>query len=538
MRWLAPAILILALLHFSSASVEWSYSAQSAISGKPIIFSDNVVFSAFDGKVYSFSASSGAISWAYEDERNFAVPAAKVSSDAFAVANNAGRLVFLSSVGKENAFVELGFAPLYLAGDAGAAYLSFKNGVRAYSSSGSSLWNFSLESPAGPVSVQGGKVYFTSGRMLYSLSAKTGAQNWAVPAEDSFQSAAIEKSGSVYFGAVDGRLYSFDASNGRRRWFYQTEGYVQSTPLRLGDSIYFGSNDGSIYSVSDSGKLRFSKKTGEGVWSEPVPYSGGGRQVVVFGSNDGNVYGLDASTGEQVWSFSAGGRVGSIAEKSGSLFFGTSRGRFYSLSPSPICSFHWPKNGDVVGDWPVTVEGTAYADSSVRQVEVRLEGGSWQVAEGKEQWSLDVDFTSQAYGASDVECRVTDSYGNRQDGDYSSIILVKAQNVPLQQMAIISPSEAAQNGTISISAKDSRGEDLKNLDFTIDGAKKTADSPYSFSLGRSGAVPVLIEKHGFEPVSYAIYVAGEGNSLFPVLALAVLAALAFFAYRKFFAKKK
>jgi hypothetical protein len=48
----------------------------------------------------------------------------------------------------------------------------------------------------------------------------------------------------------------------------------------------------------------------------------------------------------------------------------------------------------------------------------------------------------------------------------------------------------------------------------------------------------LIEKHGFEPVSYAIYVAGEGNSLFPVLALAVLAALAFFAYREILREKE
>jgi len=538
MKCAAPAIFLLLILCAAPyASVQWSYSAQGAIMGKPILISDKVIFSTSDGKVYSFLAGRGTISWAYDADSRMSVPAAKVSADTIAVASQGGRLIFLSSAGREGAALNLSAAPLYLAGDSGNAYVSMPNGVRAYSQSGASLWNVSLPGPAGPIGAFGDTVYFTSGRKLYSLAAKNGAQNFAVPAEDSFLSSPLEYEGSLYFGATDGRLYSFDAVSGRQRWYFQTGGWVQSTPLRSGDSIFFGSDDGYFYSITDSGKLRFKYRTGEGVWSEPALYAGKGGQQVSFCSNDGNIYGLDAANGEIVWSFSAGGRLGSAAESGGNLFFGTSNGKFYSLSPSPICSFSWPRNGASVGDWPMDVDGTAYSDSGVQGVEVRLEGGNWQAAGGKEDWRASVDFTGQPFGAYKVECRVTDASGAQQSGDYSSITLVKGQGVPLQKMSVLAPPSAGMNETITVSARDSRGIELTGVSLSVSGQKNTGDSPFSVVLGKGGSVPILIEKPGFEPVSFVIIGTGGDNPLLPILALAVIAVAAFFAYRKFIAKK-
>ncbi len=539
MKCAAPAIFLLLILCAAPyASVQWSYSAQGAIIGKPILISDKVIFSTYDGKVYSFSAASGSISWVYDADTRMAVPAAMASPGAIAVASQSGRLSFLSATGKEGAVVALPSAPLYLEGDSGNVYVSFSDGVRAYSQAGKSLWNITLPTPAGPVGAFGDTVYFTSGGNLYSVAAKNGAKNFAVPAEDSFLSAPLEYGGSVYFGATDGRLYSFDAVSGRQRWYFQTGGWVQSTPLRFGDSIFFGSNDGYLYSITDSGKLRFKYKTGEGVWSEPVLYAGKGGQQVSFGSNDGNIYGLDSASGDVVWSFSAGGRLGSAAESNGSLFFGTSNGKFYSLSPSPICSFSWPRNGVSVGDWPIDVDGTAYSDSGVQRVEVRLEGGNWQVARGKEDWRASVDFTGQPLGAYSVECRVTDLSGTQQSGSYSSITLVKGQSALLQKMSVLAPSQAGMNETITISARDSRGAQLTGVALTVGSAKQNGGSPFSVVLGKSGNVPITLEKPGFEPVSFIIISTGGDSPLLPIIALLVICALAFFAYRKFIAKKK
>ncbi|MFA6907755.1 MAG: PQQ-binding-like beta-propeller repeat protein [Candidatus Micrarchaeia archaeon] len=539
MKRAAPAVFLFLLLlsAIPSASVQWSYSAQGAIIGKPILISDKVIFSTYEGKVYAFSAGQGSISWAYDADRRLSVPAVKVSADAIAVASQSGRLSFLSSAGKEGAVADLPSAPLYLAGDSGNAYVSLPDGVRAYSQSGKMLWSFPLSEPAGPVGASGGTVYFTSGGELYSVAAKNGVQNYAVPAADSFQSSPLEYGGSVYFGATDGRLYSFDAVSGRQRWHFQTGGWVQSAPVRFGDSIFFGSNDGYLYSITDSGKLRFKFKTGEGVWSEPVLYAGKGGQQVSFGSNDGNIYGLDAAGGEIIWSFSAGGRLGGAAEKGGSLFFGTSSGKFYSLSPSPICSIAWPRNGASVGDWPVDVDGTAYSDSGVTSVEVRLEDGNWVPAHGREDWRASVDFTGHPFGAYKVECRVMDSSGKQQSGDYSSITLVKGQFVPLQKMSVAAPLQAGINETIEISARDSRGEELTGVTLGVSGQEHTGDSPFLVVLGKSGSVPVAIGKPGYEPVSFAITGTGGDSLLAPILALVVLAALAFFAYKKFIAKK-
>ena len=538
MKCAAPAFFLLLLFSAPFASVQWSYSAQGAIIGKPLLISDKVVFSTYEGKVYSFSASRGSISWAYDADKRISVPAVKVSPDRIAVASQSGKLAFLSSAGKETAVVNLSSAPLYLAGDSGNAYVSLPGGIHAYSQAGKSLWNFSLLEPAGPIGAFGDTIYFTSGRKFYSVAVKNGMQNFAVPVEDSFISAPLEYEGNLYLGSTDGRLYSFDALSGRQRWYFQTGGWVQSTPVRSGDSVFFGSNDGYFYSITDSGKLRFKYKTGEGIWSEPVLYPGKGGQQVSFGSNDGNIYGLDAESGELVWSFSAGGRLESAAENGGNIFFGTSTGKFYALSSSPICSFSWPRNGASVGDWPVDVDGTAYSDSGVQGVDVRLEGGNWQAARGKEDWRTTVDFTGQPFGAFRVECRVTDSSGKQQSGDYSSITLVKGQTVPLQKMSVSAPSEAGINETITISARDSRGKDLAGVALSVSGEKNTGDSPFLVMLGKSGSVPVVIEKPGYEPVSFAIVGTGGGSPLIPIFMVLVVCALAFFAYKKFVAKKK
>ena len=485
MKCAAPAIFLLLICSVPFASVQWSYSAQGAIVGKPLLVSDKVVFSTYDGKVYAFSADRGGISWAYDADASISVPVAKVSSDTVAVASQSGRLAFLSATGKEGVVVNLPSAPLYLAGDSGNVYASLPNSVRAYSQNGSSIWNFTLSEPAGPIGAFGDAAYFTSGGRLYSVATKNGVQNFAVPAENSFLSSPLEYEGSLYIGATDGRLYSFDALSGRLRWYFQTGGWVQSTPVCSNDSIFFGSNDGYFYSITDAGRLRFKYKTGEGVWSEPVLYAGKWGQQVSFGSNDGNIYGLDASSGEIVWSFSAGGRLGSAVEKDGALLFGTSAGKFYSLSPSPICSFSWPRNGALVGDWPIDVDGTAYSDSGVQDVEVRLEDGNWQPARGKEAWHAAMDFTGKPFGAFRMECRVTDSSGKQQTGDFSSIMIVKGQTVPLQKMSVSAPPEAGMNETINISARDIRGMELTGVALSVSGEKNTGDSPFPWCLAKA-----------------------------------------------------
>lgn len=536
----APALFFIATLVFcqlASASVQWSYSAQGPIIGKPVLISDKVAFASYGGKVYGFNAERGSIAWVYEAEGRLTVPIAMPSPDSLAVASEGGKLSFLSAQGKEAASAMLPSAPLYMAADSGVALISLKNGVRAYSAAGKSLWNLTLPSPAGPIGIYGGNAYFTSGGKLYSLDAGTGSQDWAVPAPDSFMSAPAECGGSVYFGATDGRLYAFDSVSGRQRWYYQTGGWVQSTPACASEAIFFGSDDGYFYSLSDSGKLRFRYRTGEGVWSEPALYPGAGRQLAAFGSNDGSLYCVDASSGEPVWSFSAGGRAGPAVERGGVLYFGTSAGKFYALSPSPICSFSWPISGAKVGEWPVTVQGTAYSDSGVQYVEARIEGEAWQRAAGSEEWRADLDFTRLPYGAFKVECRAADSSGSIQSGDYSSITLVKSQGVPLQKIYVSAPASAGKDEKVEISLKDARGIELSGVALSVAGEEKQGDSPFSIALGKSGQVQLTASKPGFEAASFTIQGEGGADLLTPILALIVVAALGFFAYKKFIVKK-
>ena len=80
--------------------------------------------------------------------------------------------------------------------------------------------------------------------------------------------------------------------------------------------------------------------------------------------------------------------------------------------------------------------------------------------------------------------------------------------------------------------------ELTGTTISVSGVNQTGDSPFFAVLGKSGAVPISLEKPGYEPVSFVIIGKGGDNPLLPILALVVVCALAFFAYTKFIAKKK
>ena len=539
----AFAIFALAVLAQSQfAIVVWSQSATDAINGGPAFASNNAVFSSQDGRVYAFGAGSGTLAWTYDMKEKTVFGAEKLDDARVAAVGIRSRLAILNAVdGSLAAQAELPSPPLSFAAGEGRAFVATNESIIAYSAQGRQVWNIT-QPKIGQIGVGKGKVYFVSGGKIYAVSSGSGVVKWSAEASETFLSKPFENAGTVYLGGTDGKLYAFEAESGVQRWSYKTGGWIMTTPAADSNCVYFVSNDGYAHGVRIGGQQAFRIKS-KSTWAQPVLYDGKSGRIVVFADSEGQLYGLDAATGNRLWSFSAYGKPEDLSIYGSTIVFGTSKGKAYALSPLAICSFTYPDSLDAVGGWPVEVEGSASADSGIERVEVRAstdaQTGKWMAATGGESWHAPVDFSVFEAGPVNLECRVRSLDGKMDTQEFSYLLLIKADNTPLQPISAEYPYEVGPQEEFNLSAKDERGLDLRNLKLSLAGVERKGDSPFSVKLGKAGPATITIEKAGFEPLS--LVVVGRGGtdytSLF-LIAVLVAAAAYFLIGKKLFGKKR
>lgn len=171
--------------------------------------------------------------------------------------------------------------------------------------------------------VVGGKVFIGSDDgYVYCLDAYQGYLIWKTFVNSDLpviSGAAVMLRSSpavvdkiVYIGSVDGKLYALNVDNGNILWTYETYGIVKSSPTVSGGSVYFSSEEpteGALYKLD--------AKDGTLIWRKPIEYLPvyiGGTDMqctptvadgMVFASaNIREYYGIDASSGETVWTYS------------------------------------------------------------------------------------------------------------------------------------------------------------------------------------------------------------------------------------------
>lgn len=530
------AMLLISSLPF--AAVDWSSPSSGGITGRGVLLSGKAIFTSYDGNVYALRSGAGPPpSWIYDTGGSIALEPVAVDQFTLAIATTEGRVVFLNAEDRAvRAEYNLKKMPYALASGEGKVFAGLNGSIVAILPSNKIAWNATIPGMPGQIGYGDGAVYFTADGKLYSYSAATGAPRWAVRTDDSFLSRPVVRSGIVYFGSNSGKLYAINFANGNVAWSYQTGGWVMGTPAVDGDTVYFGSNDGYLYALTLGGSLKWKFQSGAAIWSEPAV---AGRQVV-FGNNGGKVYGLDAETGQEIWSFSSEGRAYSPLENTerSSFIFGTSRGVIYSLSSSPICSFSWPEDSDAAGDWLVDIEGRAYSESGIDRVEVRLDKGAWVPASGAEEWFASVDFTGRAPGGYTIDCRATDKSGRSETGEYSALTLIKQAALAPQKMYISAPATVGSAENFTLAVTDGRGANLRGVTVIIGDVEKTDKSPFAVQLGKTGPVEIRAEKPGYLPETVTIEGRGEGDLLLPIIVLIILAAAAyFFVIKRFMAGK-
>jgi outer membrane protein assembly factor BamB len=225
-------------------------------------------------------------------------------------------------------------------------------------------------SPA--VAPDGARTEVIAGSEDDTVSALAGASGqfaqilWTFTTGGAVESSPTLANGVVYVGSDDDNVYAINASSGQSEWDFSTNGPVTSSPTVANGDVYVGSSDGNVYALTTSGTELWSFNAG-GAVSTPAVASG----TVYVGAGNGEVYALDATTGDELWSYdtATGGAgktgAGSPAVAGGTVYVGSDTG-VYALNAATGAVL-W-NNGPKFAGSPTVANGVVYTGSTFRQV--------------------------------------------------------------------------------------------------------------------------------------------------------------------------
>ncbi len=247
-------------------------STAVAVYGTLAVSGDLVYVGGYNGKIYAFSSSSGALRWVYPREGNLGPI---VSGPVVAL----GNVYFGAADGKVYA----------LDADTGDKEWEFEAGDK--------IW-------ATPV-IDGETLYIGSfDNKLYALEANTGKEKWEKPFEvgGPIASSPVVLNNTIYIGSFDRHLYAVNATSGEQIWQYPAKDeagnkpgkWFWTKPVIYNNTVYVGNLDGKIYVIN--------AKTGAEVvvpidLQSPIsssPVLAG--NLVVVATEDGKVYSVDTET--------------------------------------------------------------------------------------------------------------------------------------------------------------------------------------------------------------------------------------------------
>jgi eukaryotic-like serine/threonine-protein kinase len=258
---------------------------------------------------------------------------------------------------------------VFIGSDDGSVYaLDFANGQK--------VWSFKTGGPieSSPL-VLNGKVYIgSSDNFLYALNAADGKQLWKLETGDKILGAPNwvkspdGKSDWILAGSYDFKLYCADATTGKTNWTFETGNYINGSPAVADGKTVFGGCDALLHviNLADGKKIKeveagayiagsgaFEKgnfyighyeneflcadlNVGKIAWKfkdKNFPYFSSPAltaERVIFGGRDKKLHCLNRSNGEELWNFSARGKVDSSpVVVDGKVVVGSDDGRLY-----------------------------------------------------------------------------------------------------------------------------------------------------------------------------------------------------------------
>jgi outer membrane protein assembly factor BamB len=240
-----------------------------------------------------------------------------IAGGAMFVANKTGEIYALRTAdGKAMWKRNLGRSVTGPAYGHGRVYVAQFDGgfVALDAATGKQSWAFNSPSQleSSPLTI-GKRVYFGSdGGVLYALDAGTGRVAWKRSLGAPIKASPTYHDGALYVGDYHGRIHAVSATDGRVRWTESTgsEGGFYSSPAVAFGRVYEARDDGTTFALTLDGHPAWQFEAGDAVYSSPAVGDVPGAGAMLFvGSYNHQLYALDANTGRKRWSYDVGGQV-------------------------------------------------------------------------------------------------------------------------------------------------------------------------------------------------------------------------------------
>lgn len=246
-----------------SGAILWSHATGGMVMSSPLIKDGFVYFGSSDGSLYALDFATGAKSWSYATGGVVWSSPSIDNAGTIYIGSDDGALYAINADGtrKWRYMTSSSIVPAPAVGSDGVVYVgSGDGGLYAVNADGTRKWRFATSLPIDSSAAIGvdGTIYFGNGYdgsdgCFYAINPD-GSEKWHIdlPGGGMTGSAAVDPSGSVYFGTSDKKVYAY-SSDMTKLWEYETGDSVASSPALGADgSVVFGSYDGKIYCLRDA----------------------------------------------------------------------------------------------------------------------------------------------------------------------------------------------------------------------------------------------------------------------------------------------
>lgn len=278
---------------------------------------------------------------------------------------------------------------------------------------GRQLWN---HSPRGhlwtsSLALGEGRLYVGSeGGELTALDPDTGRVVWRRTLAGEMQYAPLVHGDTLYATTTfvgarmtsdprgRGRVYALRAADGKVVWERETDSYLLRSPVRDGDTLYVGGpfldprpvDEGGhlrLYALDPhTGKVRWTHESEDGLLKNLHAH---GKRLAFLAYTD-LVHGLDAGSGEPVWSYNTENWVHGFAAAGDRVYFGSANGFVHALdvaSGRMIWKYECFGVFNYIVGAPVLRDGVLYFHTTFREVHA-LDAGTgrplWRARDGVE----------------------------------------------------------------------------------------------------------------------------------------------------------
>jgi outer membrane protein assembly factor BamB len=528
MRRALPLVFLLLLLCSQSfASQLWQFSADGAVSAKPVIYQGAVIVASDNGNIYALEPGSGVKRW--QTAVGKAPNEVFLFDNALVASATNGKVAKLGPNGSPLWTTDLNttaYNVSYIYGAvAGQRYIfvAADNGLYELDGGGNvtaKLVAFN-SSISGPLAAGPDYVVFAKGNELYRVG-ESGAVLWNISLGegDFWLSRPVLDGNGIFIGSTDGYLHYFALSNGVLLWSVRTNGWVGGTPLLVADAVYFGSDDGKVYAVDPGGEVRWTAQTQLAIQTQPEPGDMGGKGVIFVGGSDKSIYAISTADGQIVWKGPSGGVVGDPLFYQDSVIFGAGDGRVYSFSTERACSITSPREADVVGLKELAAMGNYVSESGGATVFVNVNDGEWQQANTTDTgWVYYIDPKKSLNPAlNSISCKIADAGGDETGPTYTTVVINHDPQIPLSELRVAVTPDIIEKKPFTVFVNDGDdGSPVERFTLSLRGNDYHGDRNYTLTIDVPGTYELTVKKMGFNDATVTITVNASGvNPVFLV----------------------